>query len=141
MATLGKPAIPTPGALDLRAVQQTTDNIRERFAGLEAAVVLAGKTSTASQAAASSDVSRLISSLRADLAALAAVVASTDDGALLLMSDNSPPQAASGEQLLWPTFDPPPVNIGERLLWPTGDVQAADCSDANQILAARVFGA
>lgn len=79
MATLGKPAIPTPGALDLRSIQQAIDNIRERFARLETALALAGRTTAAGQAATASDVARLVQAIRADVDALVAAAASADD--------------------------------------------------------------
>jgi len=77
--TLGKPAIPTPGALDLRALQQTIDNIRERFARLEAAVALSGRTVAASQTATTGDLKGAIAALRAEVDALVASVSSAGD--------------------------------------------------------------
>lgn len=103
-ALLGKPAIPTPGALDLRSVQQTIDNIRERFARLEAAVTLNTKTVSASQAASASDALRLIQALRADVDALVAAASSDADD--LAPAPRVPP--APDDDL-----GPPPVTRAE----------------------------
>ena len=80
MATLGKPEIPTPGAVNLATLQQAVNNIRERFKVLEAAVVLNARTATASQTSTASDLARQIAILRADVDALGAVVAGSETG-------------------------------------------------------------
>lgn len=113
MATiLGKPAIPTPGALDLRTVQQAVDNIRERFVRLEAAVNVNSRTATAGQAAAASDALRLIQALRSDLDALAAAVANADDD---LAPAPRPPAAPDDELAPAPVSRAEFAALAERL--------------------------
>ena len=80
MATLGKPEIPTPGAMTLAVLQLAVNNIRERFKVLEAAVSLNLKTATASQTGTATDLGRQIVLLRADLDALTTTLAGLNTG-------------------------------------------------------------
>jgi len=78
--TLGKPAIPTPAALDLRALQQTIDNIRERFARLETMVSANGRMlASGPQATAATDLLRAVAALRAELDVVVAAIAGGAD--------------------------------------------------------------
>jgi hypothetical protein len=77
----GRPAIPTPRALDLRNFQQSLDNIRERFANAEAQ--LAFLQSVADANVATGDLTLMKQQLAALTNALnvlvAQVAASTDE--------------------------------------------------------------
>lgn len=85
MATqLGKPAITTPRALDLRAMQQAIDNIRERFQRLEAVALQVDRTvAAAPTTGVMAGMRQEIASLRSELDALSRAVAQqaalTDD--------------------------------------------------------------
>lgn len=81
MATLGKPEFQTPAALQLPPLRQAFDAIRERFKVLEAAVAKNATTATAVQASSSTDLSRQIAILRADMTALAATLAALESSA------------------------------------------------------------
>lgn len=86
----GYPAIQTPRALELRAVQQSVDNIRERFQGVEAQLALI------SSVVGASTTGQAILSLQAQvnnlLAALNALVGQVSS--LSTDSVDTPPSAA-----------------------------------------------
>ena len=69
MATLGRPAITTPRALDLRAVQAAIEGARQRVEALERYVAALPTTASSTGAAASN------STTNATLAALTAEIA------------------------------------------------------------------
>lgn len=114
MATLGKPPIATPPALDLRSIQQAIDNIRERFVRLEAQATQSANLISGPQAATSADLSRQITVLRNDLEALAALVAG------LSLGDDAPDLAAQVAQIKRrqreaEDFEPRPLNRATML--------------------------
>jgi hypothetical protein len=65
MATLGAPAIPTPRALELRSLQVTINNIRERIEKIESSAVVGASIAQVNQ------LTTQIGDLRTQLAALA----------------------------------------------------------------------
>ena len=71
MATLGKPAIPTPNALDLRALQTAISNTRQRIEALEAQL---GIASSMAQTTSSTTTTNL-NSILTQLSVLAARIA------------------------------------------------------------------
>ena len=87
----GFPAIPTPRALELRAVQQTVDNIRERFQAVEtllnqtAAIVGASTTGQTLQAL-QTQINNLITALSVLQAQVAAETVSVASVALAMDS-------------------------------------------------------
>lgn len=69
---LGRPAIPTPRELQLRAVQQSIDQIRERFSGVETAI------RALQDLVGSNQTIEAIDQLRQQVAALSKKVAALD---------------------------------------------------------------
>jgi hypothetical protein len=73
------PDIPKLSGVTLPLVQQAVDRIRERFARLEAEVAATNKVASTTQTKTAADIQRQVSLLRAEVAALAALVGASDD--------------------------------------------------------------
>lgn len=122
---IGRPAIATPRALELRAVQLAVDNIRERFQAIDQAVLALQATTTA--LAAGTSVSTRLTRLQRELDALALdlsqLLALFDfeavpaDGDVLTWSDDqnqyvpAPSAAVAGGVLPVVTGDVPPILV------------------------------
>ena len=122
---IGRPAISTPRALELRAVQLAVDNIRERFQAVDQAVLALQATTTA--LAAGTSVSTRLSRLQREVDALALglsqllalfdLEAVPADGDVLTWSDDQnqyipePPAAVAGGVLPVVTGDVPPILV------------------------------
>ncbi len=122
---IGRPAISTPRALELRAVQLAVDNIRERFQAVDQAVILLQATTTALAAGTSvstrlTRLQREVDALALDLSQLLALFdleAVPADGDVLTWSDDQnqyipePPAAVAGGVLPVVTGDVPPILV------------------------------
>lgn len=122
---IGRPAISTPRALELRAVQLAVDNIRERFQAVDQAVLALQATTTALAAGTSvstrlTRLQREVDALALDLSQLLALFdleAVPADGDVLTWSDDQnqyipePPAAAAGGVLPVVTGDVPPILV------------------------------
>jgi hypothetical protein len=97
MATTGRPAIPIPGALDLRVIQQSIGNIAERLRQIDAQVALLNSYATGSKSAAEiQQLRQQIAALSAQIEAPATVEITADaDAALLFQSLLPRPEPAA----------------------------------------------
>lgn len=122
---IGRPAISTPRALELRAVQLAVDNIRERFQAVDQAVILLQATTTALAAGTSvstrlTRLQREVDALALDLSQLLALFdleAVPADGDVLTWSDDqnqyipAAPTGGAGGVLPVVTGDVPPIFV------------------------------
>lgn len=148
--TLGKPSIPTPRALDLRAVQSAIDNIRERFTFAESELnalrqLLEASKSTQDIGMLQKQVAALISSAGTGGAAPAADMVVDDAGLVIaqhVYRPALPPAAiASAAAVIVNDLN---LTMAQRIFaakQPAASTSTTSTTTGVDILATQIFGA